>query len=75
MLLNLRDPVADGLEGTTVGDVVHKEDPLGSAEIGSGDRPKTFLAGSIPNLKLDLCAINVNILDLKINPDSSTVYL
>ena len=50
MLLNLTDPVTDGVEGTTIGNVVDEEDTLGTAEIGGCDGAETLLAGSVPDL-------------------------
>jgi len=70
VLLDLGDPVANGLEGTTIGYVVDQEDTLGTTEVGSRDRSETFLPSGIPNLKLDLSSININVLDLEINTDS-----
>jgi hypothetical protein len=49
-LLNLTDPVTDGVEGTTVGHVVDEEDSLGTAEIGGCDGAETLLTGSVPDL-------------------------
>jgi hypothetical protein len=67
VLLDLGDPVTNRLERTTVRDVVHQKDALRSSEIRGCDRSETFLASSIPNLKLNLCSINVNVLDLEVN--------
>lgn len=69
VLLDLSDPVPDGLEGAAVRDVVDEEDALRSAKVGRGDGPEPFLAGCVPNLQLDPLAIDVDVLDLKVNPD------
>lgn len=56
-LLDLRDPVPDGVEGLLVRHVVNKEDALCTSEIGGGDGAEALLPGGVPNLKLDSLGI------------------
>ena len=69
MLLDLRDPVTNRLKRAAVRYVVNEENALGTAEVGSGDRPEALLSSGIPNLKLDFRPVNVDILDLEVNSD------
>eukprot|EP00538_Stauroneis_constricta_P002615 CAMPEP_0119545592 /NCGR_PEP_ID=MMETSP1352-20130426/296_1 /TAXON_ID=265584 /ORGANISM="Stauroneis constricta, Strain CCMP1120" /LENGTH=265 /DNA_ID=CAMNT_0007590159 /DNA_START=330 /DNA_END=1129 /DNA_ORIENTATION=+ len=69
VLLDLGDPVADGLEGAAVGDVVDQQDALGAAEVGRGDGAEALLAGRVPDLQLDLGAVDVDVLDLEVDAD------
>lgn len=69
MLLNLRDPVANGLERSTVRHVVHKKDALGAAEIRRGDCAESLLARSVPNLELDSLAVHLDVLDFEVDAD------
>ena len=68
MLLNIPDPVLDVIEAFLVGDVVDKHDAHGPSVVGGGDGSEPLLAGSVPDLKLDLLAIKLNCSDLEINP-------
>lgn len=70
MLLNLGDPVANGFKRAAISDIIDEEDSLGTTEIGSGNGTEALLAGSVPNLELDASAINIDVLDLEIDPDS-----
>ena len=67
MLLDLAYPIANGLEGTAVGDVVDKNDALGSAKVGGGDGAESFLTGGIPDLKFDAFVVDLYVLDFEIN--------
>jgi hypothetical protein len=40
---------------------------MGALVVGCSDSLKPFLASSVPNLQLNLLAINLNRLDLKVN--------
>jgi hypothetical protein len=70
VLLNLGDPVANGFKRAAISDIIDEEDSLGTTEIGSGNGAEALLAGSVPNLELDASAINIDVLDLEIDPDS-----
>mmetsp|Transcript_2439 Transcript_2439/g.2821 ORF Transcript_2439/g.2821 Transcript_2439/m.2821 type:complete len:218 (+) Transcript_2439:218-871(+) len=67
VLLDLRDPVANGFEGATVSHVVDEQNALCPAEVRCGDCAEAFLSCCIPDLKLDACAVNIDILDLEVN--------
>lgn len=67
MLLDLTDPVADTLKGATVRDVVNEQNALRATKVRSGDCSETLLAGRVPDLKLDLGAVDIYILDLEVN--------
>lgn len=69
VLLDLGYPVADGLEGPAVGDVVDEEDALRAAEVGRGDGAKALLAGRVPDLQLDALAVHLHVLDLEVDSD------
>ena len=69
MLLNLGDPVANALKGSSIRHVVHQKNSLGTAEVRGGDGAEAFLSGRIPNLKLDALVVHFNVLDLEIDSD------
>lgn len=69
MLLNLRDPIANRFEGASVSHVVHEKNALRSAKVGRRDGAEALLSCSVPDLKLDASAVNVDILDLEIDPN------
>lgn len=56
-LLDLRDPVPDGVERLLVRHVVHQEDALCASEIGGGDGAEPLLPSRVPDLKLDSLGI------------------
>ena len=67
MLFNVPDPVLDVVETLLVGDVVHQHDAHGAPVVGGGDRPEPLLARRIPDLQLDLLAVQLNCADLEVN--------
>ena len=69
MLLDLRHPISDALEGAAIAHVVHEQYALRTAEIRRRDRAETLLARCVPYLQLDTLAIELNILDLEVNAD------
>jgi len=69
VLLNLGDPVANGLERPAVGHVVHEQDSLRAAEIRGGDRAEALLARRVPDLELDSLAVDLDVLDLEVDAD------
>ena len=75
MLLNIPDPVLDVIEAFLVGDVVDKHDAHGPSVVGGGDGSEPLLAGSVPDLKLDLLAIKLNCSDLEINPYKNWMFI
>ena len=62
------DPVFDVVERFLVGDIVDKHDAHGAAVVSGGDCAESLLAGSVPNLQLDLFAIHLDGPDLKVDP-------
>ena len=69
LTLELIEPSADTIESGTAANIVNDESTDGAAVIGRGDGAKPFLAGSIPNLSLNLFAINIHNLSLEFNAD------
>ena len=69
MLLNLTNPITDGLKRPTVGHVVYEENTLCTAEVGCGNGTEPFLTRGIPNLKLDALTVHLDVLDLEIDSD------
>ena len=67
VLLDLGYPVADGLEGPAVGNVVDEENALRASEVGRCDCAESLLSGRVPDLKLDALAVNLHILDLEVD--------
>ena len=65
--LNVAHPVADVGEGGFIGDVVHKEDAMGTAVVGGGDGAEALLASSVPDLELGAGALEVNGADFEVN--------
>ena len=58
----------DVVERLFVGDVVNEHDAHGPAVVGGGDGAESLLAGSVPNLKLDLLAVHLDGPNLEIDP-------
>ncbi|KAI7506321.1 small GTP-binding protein [Hortaea werneckii] len=46
--VNLLQPLLHVVEAVHVGDIVDDADAVGTAVVGRGDRPESFLAGSVP---------------------------
>ena len=67
MLFNVPDPVLDVVETLLVGDVVHQHDAHGAPVVGRGDGPEPLLARRVPDLQLDLLAVQLNCADLEVN--------
>jgi hypothetical protein len=67
VLLDLADPVANALKGAAVRHVVDQQNALRATKVRGGDCSETLLAGRVPDLKLDLGAFDIHILDLKVN--------
>ena len=65
--MSLRDPVVDGVERVTGGDVVGDDDALGSLVVALSDGSEALLAGCIPDLKLADFLITLNRANLEIN--------
>jgi len=69
VLVDLRYPVADGVERAAVGDVVDQEDALRAAEVRGGDGAEALLARRVPDLQLDALAVQLDRLDLEVDAD------
>ena len=63
MFLDLAHPVLDGTETLAVSDVVGHDDTVGALVVAACDGLESLLAGSVPDLKLDSLAINVDCSD------------
>ena len=64
----LLQPPPNVVKSGLLRDVVNKESPNSAPVVRARDRPVPLLAGSVPDLKLDLLAIKLNCSDLEINP-------
>lgn len=71
MLLDLAYPITNRFKGTTVSNIVDKNDPLRPAEVRRCNSAKSFLAGGIPNLKLDALIVNFDIFNFEIDSNRS----
>ena len=58
VLLDLAHPVLDGAEAFAVSDVVGYDDTMGTLVVAGCDSLETFLASSVPNLKLNSLSVN-----------------
>lgn len=69
MLFDLRHPVLNCREGFSIGNVISHNYAVCSLVVARGDCLKAFLAGCVPNLKLDCLLIYVDCPDLKVDTD------
>ncbi|KAL0906665.1 hypothetical protein M5K25_025178 [Dendrobium thyrsiflorum] len=67
--VELLEPSLDALERRAAGNVVDNEGTNGAAVVGGSDRAKALLASSVPDLGLNLPAIDIQALCLKFHPD------
>ena len=67
VLLDVPDPVLDVVEALLVGDVVDEHDTHGSAVVGRGDGPESLLSRCVPDLQLDLLAVELDRPDLEVD--------
>jgi len=67
VLLNLTNPVPDGLERSTVRHIIDEKDALRPSEVGRGDGSKTFLPSRIPDLEFDSFAVQFKIFNFKVD--------
>ena len=67
MLINLLEPILDVIEGLLISAVIHQDDTHSSFVVGLSYCSESFLAGCVPNLKLHLLVIYVNLLDLEVD--------
>ena len=63
------EPAADVVEGGAAGDVVDEEGAEGAAVVGGGDGAEALLAGGVPDLGLDVLAVDVHALRLELDAD------
>lgn len=66
---------ADIVEAEWVGEIKDQEDTLAAPVVGTGDGPKAFLPGRVPDLELDIFVINLDGLEAEVNSDSREVVL
>ena len=71
--LDLLDPAADVLEGLLVIDGICQNNSSGSFVVSLSYIPESFLAGRVPDLKLDLCIVNVDCFEFEVHTDSGHV--
>jgi hypothetical protein len=57
--VDFRHPALDVLEADLVQDVIHQNYSMGTAVVRAGDGAETLLAGSIPDLHLNLLAVEL----------------
>ena len=67
MLVDLRKPVPHITIALFFRAVVAEHDAIRSFVISLSDGSEAFLAGSVPNLELDILAVYRDVLNLKIN--------
>lgn len=67
MLLDLLHPIVDIVEGGAVIYRVGHDDAHGALVVGLGDCAEPLLTSSVPDLHLDLFALDLNGLDFEIN--------
>ena len=65
----LVEPAKDGVEGGAASDVVDEEGGDGAAVVGGGDGAESLLAGGVPDLSLDLSAVDLHRLSLELDAD------
>lgn len=65
----LIEPALDAVEGTPAGDIVDDKRGGGAAVVGGSDGPKPLLAGGVPDLSLDLLAVDFHHLRLELDAD------
>ena len=70
VFLDLSHPVVYIRVGLLVGDVVSDNDSVGTLVVAGGNCLKAFLASGVPNLELDLFAIDFDGLDFEIDTNS-----
>jgi hypothetical protein len=72
-LVDLLQPVADVVERLLVRDVVDDDDAVRAAVVGGGDGAEALLAGRVPDLELDLLAVELEVADLEVDADGGDV--
>ena len=70
MLLNLGDPIANAFKRAAVRDIVDEQNPLGAAKVAGSNCAEPLLTRRVPNLELDARAVNIHVLNFKVNTDS-----
>ena len=67
MGFDLLEPVLDVVKGGLLGAVVNEDDAHGALVVGLRDRPKSFLAGGIPDLEFDSLVLDGDGFDLEVD--------
>ena len=73
--VNFSEPFPSVLEALSICDVVNDCNSVRAVIIVRRDALESFLAGCVPNLKLDLVAIDVDVANLEINADSWNIII
>lgn len=73
MHLYLAHPVPHVIKAFLGGAVVGEDDAHGALVVGLRDGPEALLASRVPDLKLDVLAVDVDGLDLEVNADGRDV--
>jgi len=72
-LLDLIHPRLNVIETHRISNGVGKDDPMRTLIERFGDIPESLLTGSVPNVESDLSAIELDSLDLEINPNCTQI--
>ena len=67
LTLELIKPAADAIKCGPASDIIDNKSSDGATVVSGGNSPEAFLAGGVPNLSLDLFAVNVHTLSLKLD--------
>ncbi len=70
VFVDFSQPGLNILEGLSVSDIIDKDDAVSSLVVRSSDSFEPFLAGSVPDLKLNGAASRLESSDLEINSNS-----
>jgi len=67
--LDLLNPVTNGKESLSVGDVIHQQNSLRSTKVRSSDGAEPLLPCSIPDLQLYSLIVQLDILNFEVDTD------
>ena len=66
--LDLVHPLADVLEGLSIGDIVHYDYAVGSSVVAGRQRPEPLLPRRVPYLEFYVLSVKLNGFDLEVDP-------
>ena len=75
MLFDLFNPISDWIERALVGDVVRKDDSLGTFVVGRRYGTEPFLSCSVSNLQFYLFAINLDLFYFEVDSNRRQMSL